>query len=55
MEVGKDENLDMLLKDWLPDNVDEPKDLLKENAIQYVEKLKDSGYKAGEAIKGATQ
>ena len=39
MEVGNDENLDMLLKDWDIDRINTPKDLSKEDAIQYVKQL----------------
>ena len=50
MEVENDENLDMLLKDWDIDKTAEPEDLSKEDAIQYVKRLKDSGTAKGEAF-----
>ena len=50
MEVENDENLDMLLKDWSVDKIDVPEDLSKEDAIQYVKQLKDSGTEKGEAF-----
>jgi hypothetical protein len=53
MEVGNDENLNILLKDWDIwdiDRIDTPKDLSKEDAIQYVKRLKDSGTEKGEAF-----
>lgn len=51
MEVENDENLDILLKDWDTDNyIYEADDLTKEDAIQYVQQLKESGTKAGEAF-----
>lgn len=50
MEVKNDENLDMLLKDWSTDKIDEPEDLPEKDAIRYVEQLKMSGKKAGEAF-----
>ena len=49
MEVKNDENLDMLLKDWSTDKIDEPKDLTEKDAIRYVEQLILSGNKVGEA------
>ena len=42
--------LDMLLKDWDIDKTDVPNDLSKEDAIQYVKRLKDSGTERGEAF-----
>ena len=50
MEVENDENLDMLLKDWDINKIDVPNDLSKEDAIQYVKRLKDSGTERGEAF-----
>ena len=50
MEVKNDENLDMLLKDWSANKIDEPEDLSEEAAIQYVEQLILSGNKVGEAL-----
>lgn len=50
MEVGNDENLDILLKDWDTSNTYEPDNLTKEDAIQYVERLKESGTETGEAF-----
>lgn len=50
MEVENDENLDMLLKDWSFDKTDVPEDLSKEDAIQYVKQLKDSGTSKGEVF-----
>ena len=50
MEVKNDENLDILLKDWDTSNIKEPDNLTKEDAIQYVERLKDSGTKAEEVL-----
>ena len=50
MEVKNDENLDMLLKDWSTDKIDEPEDLPEKDAIQYVEQLILSGNKVGEAL-----
>lgn len=50
MEVENDENLDMLLKDWDIDKIAVPEDLSKEDAIQYVKLLKDSGTEKGEAF-----
>lgn len=50
MEVGNDENLDILLKDWDTSNIKEPDNLTKEEAIQYVQRLKESGTKVGEAF-----
>lgn len=50
MEVDNDENLDMLLKDWSTDKIDEPEDLPEKDAIQYVEQLILSGNKVGEAL-----
>ena len=50
MEVGNDENLDILLKDWDIDKIDTPKNLSKEDAIRYVKQLKDSGTEKGEAF-----
>ena len=43
-------SLDMLLKDWTADNIDEPDDLLEETAIQYVKQLNSSGIKPGEVL-----
>ena len=51
MEVGNDENLDILLKDWDASNIYKPADLTKEDAIQYVQRLKESGIKIGETFK----
>ena len=50
MEVKNDEKLDNLLKDWDTSNIKEPDNLTKEDAIQYVERLKDSGTKAEEVL-----
>ena len=50
MEVKNDENLDMLLKDWTISNIDVPKDLIEEDAIQFVNQLKDSSTEKGEAF-----
>ena len=50
MEVENDENLDMLLKDWDINKTNVPNDLSKEDAIQYVKRLKDSGTERGEAF-----
>lgn len=50
MEVKNDENLDMLLKDWSTDKIDEPDDLYEDDVIRYVEQLKMSGNKVGEAL-----
>lgn len=50
MEVENDESLDILLKDWDIDKMDEPHDLVEEDAIQYVKQLKESGAKAGESF-----
>ena len=50
MEVENDENVDMLLKDWHTDKIDVPEGLSKEDAIQYVKQLKDSGTEKGEAF-----
>ena len=50
MEVGNDENLDILLKDWDIDKMDKPGDLTEKDAIQYVKQLKESGTKAGESF-----
>jgi hydroxymethylpyrimidine pyrophosphatase-like HAD family hydrolase len=49
MEVKNDENLDMLLKDWDIWDIT-PKDLSKEDAIQYVKQLKYSETKIGKAF-----
>ena len=43
-------SLDMLLKDWTADNIDEPDDLPEETAIQYVRQLNSSGIKPGEVL-----
>ena len=43
MEVGNDENLDILLKYWDTSNIKELDNLTEEKAIQYVKQLKDSG------------
>ena len=51
MEVGNDENLDILLKDWDTSNIKEPDNLTKEDAIQYVKRLKKSETKIGETFK----
>ena len=51
MEVENDESLNILLKDWDIDNMDEePDNLTEKDAIQYVKQLKDSGTKAGESF-----
>ena len=50
MEVKNNESLDMLLKDWIADNIDEPDDLPEETAIGYVKRLKESGIKPGEVL-----
>ena len=50
MEVENDESLDILLKDWDIDNMDEPGSLTEKDAIQYVKQLKESGTKAGESF-----
>lgn len=50
MEVGNDENLDILLKDWDTSNIYEPDNLTKEDAIQYVKRLTDSETKTGEVF-----
>ena len=50
MEVENDENLDMLLKDWSNDRMLEPDDLSKDDAIKYVNQLKKSKVKTGEAV-----
>ena len=50
MEVGNDEDLDILLKDWDTSNIKEPDNLTEEKAIQYVKQLKDSGTAKGEAF-----
>ena len=51
MEVGNDENLDILLKDWNTINIKEPYNLTKKKAIQYVQRLKESETKIGETFK----
>lgn len=50
MEVENDESLDILLKDWDIDKIDEPHDLDEKDAIQYVKQLKESGTEAGESF-----
>ena len=50
MEVKNNESLDMLLKDWIADNIDEPDALPEEAAIQYVKQLNESGTKPGEVF-----
>ena len=50
MEVKSDENLDILLKNWSAEGIEEPDYLSEEYAIQCVEQLKDSGTKAGESF-----
>lgn len=50
MEIGNDENLDILLKDWDTSNIKEPDNLTEEETIQYVKQLKESGTKVGEAF-----
>lgn len=48
MEVENDQNLDLLLKGWDSDTIDNP--LTEKDAIQYVKQLKESGTKAGESF-----
>ena len=50
METKNNESLDMLLKDWTADNIDEPDELPEVAAIGYVKRLKESGIKPGEVL-----
>ena len=48
MEVENYESLDLLLKGWDNDTIDNP--LTEKDAIQYVKQLKESGTKAGDSF-----